>query len=102
MENSLNIPVLTKTDFPGIEICSRGKVRDIYRAGGHLVMVATDRISAFDSVLGTGIPRKGRVLTQLSIFWFEFLKDIVRNHFLSANLDDYPEAFLRFPQRSED
>ena len=101
MENRLTIPVLTKTDFPGIEICSRGKVRDIYRAGGHLVLVATDRISAFDSVLGTGIPRKGHVLTQLSIFWFEFLKDVVRNHFLSANLDDYPEAFRRFREQLE-
>ncbi len=65
----------------------------MYRAGDRLLMVATDRISAYDSVLGTGIPWKGEVLTRLSIFWFEMLRDIVPHHFLSANLDDYPEQF---------
>ncbi len=71
----------------------------MYRAGDRLVMVATDRISAYDSVLGTGIPWKGEVLTRLSIFWFEMLRDIVPNHFLSANPNDYPEQFR--PYRSQ-
>src|SRR3990167_3582482 len=96
MEKSLTSPVLIKTELPGAELAFRGKVRDVYRADGHLVMVATDRISAFDCVLGSGIPWKGQVLTQLSIFWFEFLKGIVPHHFLSADLDDYPEPFRRF------
>ncbi|AXC10686.1 Phosphoribosylaminoimidazole-succinocarboxamide synthase [Acidisarcina polymorpha] len=69
---------------------ARGKVRDLYAAGEFLLMVATDRISAFDHVLGSGIPGKGKVLTQLSLFWFDFLADIVPNHLISANVDDYP------------
>ena len=101
MENVLSSPVVTRTDFPGVEILFRGKVRDIYKADGRLVMVATDRISAFDCVLGSGIPCKGQVLTQLSIFWFEFLKGIVRNHFLSANPADYPPSFRRFRDELE-
>jgi len=96
MENVFTIPIVTTTDFPGVEIFSRGKVRDIYRAGDRLVMVATDRISAFDFVLASGIPFKGQVLTQLSIFWFEFLDGIVTNHFLSSNPDHYPETFRPF------
>ena len=96
MESRATIPVLTKTDLPGVELFSRGKVRDIYRADGRLVMVATDRISAFDCVLGSGIPCKGHVLTQLSVFWFKFLREIVRHHFLSTNLDEYPQPFPRF------
>ena len=98
MENITANSIVTKTDFPGLQILFRGKVRDIYDADGRLVMVATDRISAFDCVLGTGIPFKGEVLTQLSIFWFEFLKGIVRNHFLSANPSEYPEPFRRFQE----
>ncbi len=101
MEKLQTIPVLTKTDLPGVELSSRGKVRDMYRADGRLVMVATDRVSAFDCVLGSGIPCKGRVLTQLSIFWFEFLKDVVRHHFLSARVEEYPEPFPRFREQLE-
>lgn len=84
---------MLSTDLPGAELVSQGKVRDMYRAGDRLVMVATDRISAYDSVLGTGIPWKGEVLTRLSIFWFGMLRDIVPHHFLSATPDDYPEQF---------
>lgn len=89
-------PVVTKTDFPGRSVLFRGKVRDIYKAGDTLLMVATDRISAFDFVLGSGIPFKGEVLTQISIFWFGFLKDIVRNHFLTSDVAQYPEPFPQF------
>jgi phosphoribosylaminoimidazole-succinocarboxamide synthase len=83
-------------DLPGIQLYTRGKVRDVYRIGEQLLIVATDRISAFDYVLPTGIPDKGRVLTQLSIFWFDFLRDVTPTHFLTANVDDYPETLRRF------
>jgi phosphoribosylaminoimidazole-succinocarboxamide synthase len=82
---------LLETNLPGIEPIARGKVRDIYDAGEHLLFVATDRISAFDVVLPNGIPHKGEVLTKLSMFWFNFLKDVVPTHFVTANMDEYPE-----------
>jgi len=71
----------------------RGKVRDVYDAGDFLIIVATDRLSAFDYVLPTPIPDKGRVLTQLTIFWLELLRGVVPNHFVSAQVDDYPAGF---------
>ena len=75
---------------------ARGKVRDIYRVGDQLLFVASDRISAFDVVIPNGIPRKGEVLTKLSIFWFDFLKDVVPTHFITANAADYPESLQPF------
>jgi phosphoribosylaminoimidazole-succinocarboxamide synthase len=93
--------VILQTEIPGAELHARGKVRDVYSVGDKLVIVATDRISAFDYILATGIPDKGRVLTQLSIFWFDFLRDLVPNHFLSANVADYPEPLARFPKQLE-
>ena len=87
--------VLRQTDFPDLELYASGKVRDVYRSDNeHLLFVATDRISAFDFVLATGIPNKGKVLTQLSLFWFDFLKNIVPNHLVTADVDKYP-AHLR-------
>jgi phosphoribosylaminoimidazole-succinocarboxamide synthase len=83
--------ILLETNLPGLEPVARGKVRDIYRFDDRLLIVATDRISAFDYILATGIPDKGRVLNQLSLFWFDFLKDLTPTHVLSANIDDYPE-----------
>ena len=69
--------VLLQTDFPDLELYASGKVRDVYRLDNdRLLFVATDRISAFDYVLATGIPHKGRVLTQISLFWFDFLRDV--------------------------
>lgn len=89
-------PVLLHTDFPELQLFASGKVRDVYRVGsGQLLFVATDRISAFDYVLATGIPHKGRVLTQLSLFWFDFLKDIVPNHLVTADVDRYPAEIQR-------
>src|SRR5947209_15115980 len=82
--------VLLQTDFPELTLHARGKVRDLYSLNGHLLFVATDRISAFDYVLATGIPQKGRVLTQLSLFWFDFLKDVVPNHLVTADVNRYP------------
>lgn len=75
---------LLTTDLGGLPLLARGKVRDIYALGDALLFVATDRISAFDHVLGSGIPDKGRILTQISAFWFEFLKDVVASHLLAT------------------
>ena len=84
---------LLQIDFPELELFASGKVRDVYQVGSdHLLFVATDRISAFDYVLATGIPHKGRVLTQLSLFWFDFLKDVVPNHLVTADVSKYPAA----------
>jgi phosphoribosylaminoimidazole-succinocarboxamide synthase len=88
--NSTQNPVLLDTQIENIPRHARGKVRDVYAAGDRLLIVATDRISAFDYILPTGIPDKGRVLTQLSIFWFDFLRDVTPTHFLTANVDEYP------------
>ncbi len=93
--------VLLETNLPGLRPLARGKVRDIYDLGDRLLIVATDRISAFDYVLPTGIPDKGRVLTQLSIFWFEFLRDIVPVHFLTADVEEYPEPLPRYREQLE-
>ena len=82
---------LLETNLEGVQPIARGKVRDIYDAGEHLLFIATDRISAFDVVLPNGIPHKGEVLTKLSMFWFDFLKDVVPTHFVTADVDEYPE-----------
>ncbi len=92
---------LFETNLTGIEPLVRGKVRDIYDAGDFLVIVATDRLSAFDYVLQTPIPDKGRVLTQLTIFWLDLLRDIVPNHFVSANVDEYPSGFHPYRDQLE-
>ncbi len=93
--------VLLESDLTGVERVGRGKVREIYRAGDSLLIVASDRISAFDYILATGIPDKGRVLTQLSVFWFDFLKSVTPTHFLTANVDEYPEPLRRFRDQLE-
>ena len=85
--------VVSQTEIKGAKLFKRGKVRDIYEADGKLLMVATDRISAFDVVLPNPIPYKGIVLTQMSIFWFEFLSDIVKNHFITSDVNNYPDIF---------
>jgi phosphoribosylaminoimidazole-succinocarboxamide synthase len=91
MSSQLLDPVLLRTDIPELELHASGKVRDVYRLGGEqLLFVATDRISAFDYVLATGIPHKGRVLTQISLFWFEFLREVVPNHLVTADVESYP------------
>lgn len=83
-------PPLLSTSLPGLSLVRQGKVRDLYAVGDRLLMVATDRISAFDYVLGSGIPDKGRVLTQLSNFWFDRTRGIVPNHLISADVDAFP------------
>jgi phosphoribosylaminoimidazole-succinocarboxamide synthase len=82
--------VILQTEVPGVELFRRGKVRDVYALEDKLLIVATDRISAFDVVLPSAIPYKGAVLTSLSIFWFDFLKDTVQNHLITADIGDYP------------
>jgi phosphoribosylaminoimidazole-succinocarboxamide synthase len=88
--------ILLQTDFPELTLHARGKVRDLYSLNDQLLFVATDRISAFDYVLATGIPEKGRVLTQLSLFWFDFLKDVVKNHLVTARVEDYPAPLQKY------
>ncbi|HVN05474.1 MAG TPA: phosphoribosylaminoimidazolesuccinocarboxamide synthase [Bryobacteraceae bacterium] len=93
--------IILRTELPGIERHAQGKVRDVYSVDGQLLIVATDRISAFDYILPTGIPDKGRVLTQLSIFWFDFLRDVTPTHFLTAEVDQYPAALRPFRSQLE-
>jgi phosphoribosylaminoimidazole-succinocarboxamide synthase len=84
------LSVITSTNLEGVEKIASGKVRDVYRSGDDLLIVATDRISAFDCILPQGIPDKGRVLTRMSLFWFDFLGDIVPNHLITADVNQYP------------
>jgi phosphoribosylaminoimidazole-succinocarboxamide synthase len=90
------LPALIETEFSHLALHARGKVRDLYSVGEFLLLVATDRISAFDHVLATGIPGKGKVLTQLSLFWFDFLKDIVPNHLITADVNEYPRDLREY------
>ena len=85
---------MTQSELSALTLHAQGKVRDIYEAGDDLLFVASDRISAFDHILATEIPDKGKVLTQLSLFWFGFLKDVVPNHVITAKVEEYPR-FLR-------
>lgn len=88
--------ILFKTDFHDLKIFRRGKVRDVYDLGDSLLIVATDRISCFDLVLPTPIPYKGIVLNKISQFWFNLTKDIVKNHLLTANVDEYPQELRKY------
>jgi phosphoribosylaminoimidazole-succinocarboxamide synthase len=94
-------PIILHSELPGIERHAQGKVRDVYRVDGRLLIVATDRISAFDYILPTGIPDKGRVLTQLSIFWFDFLRGVTPTHFLTADVDAYPPPLPAYRDQLE-
>jgi phosphoribosylaminoimidazole-succinocarboxamide synthase len=90
------LSALIETAFSDLALHARGKVRDLYTVGEYLLLVATDRISAFDHVLATGIPGKGKVLTQLSLFWFDFLKSVVPNHLVTADVRRYPAELRDF------
>ena len=94
--------VLLRTDYPELELHTSGKVRDVYALdSGHLLFVATDRISAFDHILATGIPGKGKILTQISLYWFDLLAEIVPNHLISSEVSDYPSALHPFADQLE-
>jgi len=90
-----------QTDIKEYPLFSRGKVRDIYDLGDTLLFIASDRISAFDVVLPNGIPGKGKVLTQMSLFWFDLLKDVVDTHLVTANVDEYPEDLKKYRDNLE-
>jgi phosphoribosylaminoimidazole-succinocarboxamide synthase len=91
--------VVWETNLPGIHFVNRGKVRDLYEVGGKLLLIATDRLSAFDVVLPTPIPDKGRVLTQLSLFWFHLLRDVIPNHIVTAS--DFPAELAPYGDQLE-
>ena len=93
--------VITNTSLPGVDLVVRGKVRDVYAVGEDLLIIATDRISAFDCILPQGIPDKGRVLTQMSLFWFEFLRGVIPNHLITADVNAYPAQLLPFRDQLE-
>ena len=86
----MTTPVLN-TDFPGLKLAARGKVRDIYDLGETLLIVTTDRISAFDVIMNEGIPNKGYVLTQISAYWFREMEGIIKNHIISTDVADFPK-----------
>ncbi|MDD5154984.1 MAG: phosphoribosylaminoimidazolesuccinocarboxamide synthase [Candidatus Omnitrophica bacterium] len=88
--------IILFTELPGLKLYKRGKVRDVYDLGDKLLIVSTDRISAFDVVLPCGIPFKGKVLNSISCFWFEFLKGTIAHHLISADIGQYPEHLLKY------
>jgi phosphoribosylaminoimidazole-succinocarboxamide synthase len=95
------VNALLTTDLGALPLLGRGKVRDLYAIDDALLLVATDRISAFDHVLATGIPGKGKILTQISLFWFDLLKDLVPNHLLTAEVREYPATLQPYAEQLE-
>jgi phosphoribosylaminoimidazole-succinocarboxamide synthase len=95
------VTALLKTNLGSTPLIGRGKVRDLYAIGENLLLVATDRISAFDHVLATGIPGKGKILTQISLFWFELLADIVPNHLITADVREFPAELAPYADQLE-
>ncbi|MDT8423208.1 MAG: phosphoribosylaminoimidazolesuccinocarboxamide synthase [Desulfuromonadales bacterium] len=94
-------PLVMNTNFPGLKLVNRGKVRDIYDLGEHLLIVTSDRISAFDVIMDQGIPQKGVVLTQISKFWFEQMGDIVPHHIIATDVDDFPAVTHQYREQLE-
>lgn len=92
---------LLRTEFKGIKLFRRGKVRDVYDLGEQLLIVSTDRISCFDVVLPCGIPYKGKILTSISLFWFGLLKDVLLTHFICADIDSYPKQLKQYAKELE-
>lgn len=101
MKTDSTTPPLLQTKLPGVALWRRGKVRDVYDLGDRLLVVATDRLSAFDVVLPTGIPGKGVVLTQVSLFWFRLLEGLVPNHVITADVSEYPRELQAFRDQLE-
>ncbi|MBC8165770.1 MAG: phosphoribosylaminoimidazolesuccinocarboxamide synthase, partial [Bryobacteraceae bacterium] len=90
---------LLQSELPGVVLRARGKVRDVYDVGEQTLIVATDRISAFDYILPVGIPRKGQVLTQMSLFWFQRFRHAIPNHVVSADAEQYPEELQPYREQ---
>lgn len=97
----MNTNIITDINLPNLRLVKQGKVRNIYEAGDNLAIVVSDRISAFDIIMDDGIPDKGRVLTQISRFWFDFTKDIVKNHMISTDIKDFPSEYLQYSEELE-
>ena len=94
-------PIVTQSNCPELNLVNRGKVRDIYDLGEHLLIVTSDRISAFDVIMNEGIPQKGYVLTQISKFWFEQMTDLVPHHLISTDVDDFPAITHQYRDQLE-
>lgn len=88
--------IVIQTELEGVKLLKKGKVRDVYEVNDSLLIIATDRVSAFDLVLPDPIPDKGRVLTQISIYWFNEMKDIIENHILATDIKDYPPVLHKY------
>ena len=88
--------IVMETNLSDVKFLRRGKVRDVYETDDYLLIIATDRVSAFDVVLPNGIPDKGRILTQISIYWFNQMKDIIENHIVATDVKDYPEVLHKY------
>ena len=86
----MSFQTITTTDFTNLKLFKRGKVRDVYDLGEYYLIVSTDRLSAFDVIMNEGIPSKGEILNRISKFWFEYTKEIIPNHLVSMNVDEYP------------
>jgi len=95
------MPVVMKSDCPELKLVNQGKVRDLYDVGEYLLIVTSDRISAFDVIMNEGIPQKGYVLTEISKYWFEQMEDIIPNHIVSTNVDDFPEITHQYRDQLE-
>lgn len=93
---------IIKTNFKELNLVSRGKVRDIYDVNDHLLIVTTDRISAFDVIMPNPIPDKGKILTRMSVFWFDKMTDIIGNHLITTNVDEFPEECTPFKASMKD
>ena len=93
--------VILETNFPNLKLFAKGKVRDIYEVGEHLLLVSTDRLSAFDVVMDQGIPHKGIVLTKISEYWFDFCKDIIPNHLVTTNVNEFPDECKEYSEDLE-
>ncbi|MCH7827850.1 MAG: phosphoribosylaminoimidazolesuccinocarboxamide synthase, partial [Bacteroidetes bacterium] len=92
----MNENIILQTNFPNLNLVKQGKVRDIYDVGEYFLIVSTDRLSAFDVIMDQGIPYKGKVLTKISEFWFDFNKDVIENHLISTNVEDFPSECLEY------
>jgi phosphoribosylaminoimidazole-succinocarboxamide synthase len=95
------IPIITNCDLPDLNLVNRGKVRDLYDLGEHLLIVTSDRISAFDVIMDQGIPYKGQVLTAISLFWFEMMADLIPNHIVATEVDDFPIETHKYREKLE-
>lgn len=98
MEYTMQTNVIHETNFSNLDLLKRGKVRDMYDLGEYYLMISSDRLSAFDVIMNEGIPNKGKVLTKISEFWFNLVKDEIKNHIVSTNVDEYPQECKEYSE----